>query len=86
MIEIIALITLGIIAVGTLSLFAFYIQKVTKLVEEMSKLIKSHDLYEYASKPQAVTEDEVPEFVPAETMEDSLFDKMIKKQLNGEDE
>lgn len=67
------------------------VKEYNKQIRELSKLIRAKDLTEYSinenmkEKKDVMSDEIVPDFVPAESVESELFQRMIDRQTGKEE-
>jgi len=86
MLEIIAISTLAILLIGMFIYHFYMVKELNKQIKELVKLQKAKDLTEYSANEQIKEESEPvqpPEFIPAENIDEDIFQKMIERQLDG---
>lgn len=86
MLEIIAISTLAILLIGMFIYHIVIVKEFNSQIRELNKILKAKTLTEYAVSDKVeeeVVEQKPPEFIPAEDIDDSIFQKMIERQLDG---
>ena len=86
MLEIITISTLAILLIGMFIYHIVLIKEYNSQIRELNKILKAKTLTEYAVSDKVeeeVVEQKPPEYIPAEDIDDSIFQKMIERQLDG---
>lgn len=86
MLEIITISTLAIILITLLVYHVIIVKEYNKQIRELVKINKAKNLTEYAVNDKVkeeVVNNEPPEFIPSESIDEDIFQKMIERQLDG---
>jgi len=86
MLEIITISTLAILLITLLVYHVVMVKEYNKQIRELVKINKAKNLTEYAVNDKVkeeVVNTEPPEFVPSESIDEDIFNKMIERQLDG---
>jgi len=86
MLEIITISTLAIILITLLVYHVIIVKEYNKQIRELMKINKAKNLTEYAVNDKVkeeVVNNEPPEFIPSESIDEDIFQKMIERQLDG---
>ena len=84
--EIITNSTLAILLIGMFVYHVFMVKELNKQIRELVKIQKAKNLTEYSASEKIqenTTEQEPPEFIPSENIDEDIFNKMIERQLDG---